>query len=231
MSHSIKTAASRQVLTFGILAAALVTAAPGWAAGPSQADFAQALRPVPTALRGGYQGLPTLDTPVRAASSRAYRAVAAMRSVGGIAGWTATQPRPRPVAEQRLSQMTGCPATAADNDGKPMIGFKVAFEFGSAQLKPEAIETLRNLGKALNEDLRDQKRFEIEGHTDAVGSLQYNEQLSQARAEAVKEFLVRDMGVAPARLEAIGKSYCEPVNPHQPYAAENRRVVVLNQSS
>ena len=73
--------------------------------------------------------------------------------------------------------------------------------------------------------------FEIEGHTDAVGSFAYNEQLSQARAEAVKDFLIKEMSVAPERLKVVGRAFCEPANPGNPYAAENRRVVVVNQSS
>ena len=77
-----------------------------------------------------------------------------------------------------------------------MIDFKVEFEFGSAQLKAESVQTLSVLGKALNAGLRDQKLFKIEGHTDAVGSLTYNERLSEMRAAAVREFLVRDMGVS-----------------------------------
>ena len=111
------------------------------------------------------------------------------------------------------------------------MGFKIAFEFGSAQLKPETLDTLRNLGKALNENLGDRKLFEIEGHTDAVGSLAYNSELSRLRAEAVKDFLVRQMGVSTERLAIAGRGFCAPANPRDPYAAENRRVVVINQAS
>jgi outer membrane protein OmpA-like peptidoglycan-associated protein len=107
----------------------------------------------------------------------------------------------------------------------------ITFEFGSAQLKPEGVDTLRNLGKALNEDLGDQKVFAIQGHTDATGTLDYNQELSRLRAQAVKEFLVREMGVAETRLEIVGKGPCELANPRDPYAGENRRVVVINQTS
>ena len=112
-----------------------------------------------------------------------------------------------------------------------MIDFKVEFEFGSAELKPESMETLRRLGKALNEGLSDQKQFKIEGHTDAVGTLPYNERLSEMRAAAVKEFLVREMGVSPERLSSAGKAFCQPLDSKDPYGAENRRVVVINQTS
>ena len=177
---------------------------------PSQQAIAGALHPIPPALRGGQQGLPTLGS--------AMRPEAAPKTRHNARAFSA-KPAARP----------GCPAQP-DSSTKPMIGFGIAFEFGSAQIKPEAYEVLRNLGKALNEDLKDQKLFEIEGHTDAVGTLPFNEELSRLRAEAVKEFLVRQMGVSPERLAVVGKGFCAPANPRDPYAAENRRVVVINQT-
>ncbi len=55
--------------------------------------------------------------------------------------------------------------------------------------------------------------------------------LSQRRADAVKDYLVHEERVAPARLQAVGKGPSEPVNPADPYARENRRVVVINLGS
>jgi outer membrane protein OmpA-like peptidoglycan-associated protein len=103
----------------------------------------------------------------------------------------------------------------------------ITFEFGSAQLRPESIETLRNLGNALNQD-QDKKAFLIEGHTDRSGSRVYNDELSKQRADAVKDYLVKDMGVSADRLQTVGKGFSEPANQRQPYAGENRRVVVVN---
>jgi outer membrane protein OmpA-like peptidoglycan-associated protein len=103
----------------------------------------------------------------------------------------------------------------------------ITFEFGSAQLRPESIETLRNLGDALNQD-QDKKAFVIEGHTDRSGSRVYNDELSKRRADAVKDYLVKDMGVSADRLRTVGKGFSEPANQSQPYAAGNRRVVVVN---
>jgi outer membrane protein OmpA-like peptidoglycan-associated protein len=87
---------------------------------------------------------------------------------------------------------------------------------------------LRNLGNALNQDLKDEKMFLIEGHTDRTGSRAYNDELSKRRADAVKDYLVKDMGVSADRLRTEGKGFSEPANPKQPYAAGNRRVVVVN---
>ena len=104
----------------------------------------------------------------------------------------------------------------------------ITFEFGSAQLRPELIETLRNLGNALNQELKDEKAFVIEGHTDKTGTRTYNDALSKRRADAVKEYLAKEMGVSPDRLQTVGKGFSEPVDPKHPYAADNRRVVVIN---
>ena len=196
----------------------LTTGQPSFGQGaPTQNEIERALRPIPPALQGGHQGLPTIGAPVRPEANPNYTRA----STSGA-----------PVSSDTRSVRTapGCPAQS-DTRGQPMIDFKVAFEFGSAQLKPESMETLRRLGKALNEGLSDQKQFGIEGHTDAVGSLAYNARLSELRAAAVKDFLVREMGVSPQRLSSVGKAFCQPLDPSDPKGAENRRVVVINQAS
>jgi len=104
----------------------------------------------------------------------------------------------------------------------------ITFEFGSAQLRPGSIEMLRNLCDALNQDLKDEKGFLIEGHTDKTGTRAYNDELSKRRVDAVKEYLVKDMGVSADRLRTIGKGFSESVDPKHPYAPENRCVVVVN---
>ena len=68
----------------------------------------------------------------------------------------------------------------------------------------------------------------IEGHTDKKGTAAYNMELSKRRAEAVKDYLVRAMGVPADRLETVGKGFSEPANPRNPNAPENRRVIVVN---
>jgi len=197
---------------------------------PSQSAIATALRPIPQALRGGHQGLPvrgSADAEIRHETRTNFApAVAPPRPAAG----QAVRRAPPVAAAPRTPH--GCPAPIEAAGEKPSASFPmITFEFGSAQLKPEGMETLRNLGKALNEDLGDQKVFAIEGHTDATGTLDYNQELSRLRAQAVKEFLVHQMGVAETRLEIVGKGPCELANPRDPYAGENRRVVVINQTS
>jgi outer membrane protein OmpA-like peptidoglycan-associated protein len=200
----------------------------------NQSTFEQSLRPIPRALQGGHQGLPTVGVPPPPERPSNYRPASTGERASSAGHRTRAQPgspQPQSAKSSSTPKIPGCPAAAAaEPSDKPMIGFKVEFEFGSTQLKPQAIGVLRELGKALNGGLGDQKLFEIEGHTDAVGTFAYNEQLSQARAEAVKEFLVKEMNVASERLRVVGRAFCEPADPGNPNAAANRRVVVINQA-
>jgi outer membrane protein OmpA-like peptidoglycan-associated protein len=104
----------------------------------------------------------------------------------------------------------------------------ITFEFGSARLEPGSIEQLRNLGIALNQLTTAEAKLLIEGHTDKKGTRAYNDELSKRRADSVKDYLVKEMGVSADKLETVGKGFSEPANPKNPYAPENRRVVVVN---
>jgi outer membrane protein OmpA-like peptidoglycan-associated protein len=209
----------------------IIAAPPAFGQGAlNQSTFEQGLRPIPRALQGGHQGLPTVGAPSRPERASNYRP-ASTGERGSGAGDRSGAQRGSPAKSAASPKLPGCPAAAVpDTAEKPAIGFKVEFEFGSAHLKPEAVDVLRELGRALNGGLGDQKLFEIEGHTDAVGTFAYNEQLSQARAGAVKEFLIKEMNVAPERLRVVGRAFCEPADPRNPTGAGNRRVVVINQS-
>ena len=103
----------------------------------------------------------------------------------------------------------------------------IQFDFNSARVKAESQQSLANLAKALQSDALARSRFAIEGHTDAKGGADYNLKLSQQRAEAVREFL-GGRGVATERLVASGKGSTELANSGDPFAAENRRVRIVN---
>ena len=201
-------------------------AAEAQSGGPSQTNIEKSLRPIPSVLQGGHQGLPTAGSIARPDTGAAVAAPSAQSRNEADAD--------RPTRRNRAGSTTvsaAHPRSAADSSSKPSISIQnIQFEFGSAKLKPESIETLRNLGNALNQGLDDQKLFLIEGHTDAVGTRAYNLELSRLRAQAVKEFLVNEMAVEASRLEVVGKGSAEPANRRNPYASENRRVVVVNEA-
>jgi outer membrane protein OmpA-like peptidoglycan-associated protein len=123
------------------------------------------------------------------------------------------------------------PGTAAAAPPEaPSATLSVAFATDSAELTPRARQTLDRLGRALTSADLAQDRFRIEGHTDTVGSADYNKALSQRRAEAAAAYLEQNFGVLPARLETVGLGEDGLLVPTPPQTAnaQNRRVKVVN---
>ena len=111
---------------------------------------------------------------------------------------------------------------------KPNVDLSIQFEFDSARLLPESRPLLDNLAKAINSDKLRGFTFVVEGHTDIVGSADYNQKLSDQRAMSVLAYLATK-GVSKARLKSLGKGSTELLMPDKPDAAENRRVrIILN---
>ncbi len=99
----------------------------------------------------------------------------------------------------------------------------IFFDFDKAELKPESIAELERVVTFLK--AHPEIRIRIEGHTDDIGDEQYNLQLSQRRADAVRRYLI-EHGVDPRRIEAIGYGESRPLVPNTSEAAraKNRRV-------
>src|SRR5690606_8337368 len=101
----------------------------------------------------------------------------------------------------------------------------ILFDFDSAELRPEARTNLANLARSLQEF--DKTSVLLVGHTDSVGSEEYNQRLSERRARAAAEFLIAQ-GVSRDRIVAIGRGELEPVasNDDEWGRQQNRRVEV-----
>jgi outer membrane protein OmpA-like peptidoglycan-associated protein len=110
----------------------------------------------------------------------------------------------------------------------PSVDLEIHFGYKSATITPRAIEQLTALGRALGDERLVDQTFIIAGHTDAKGSDGYNLELSRARADAVRNFLITHFAIASDRLIAEGHGYRQLKNARQPLAAENRRVQVTN---
>jgi OmpA-OmpF porin, OOP family len=112
----------------------------------------------------------------------------------------------------------------------PAVNLTVNFANGSADLTPDAIRTLDQLGQALSSKDLAGYRFRIEGHTDTVGSQDYNRSLSERRAEAVVDYVAKKYGVDPSRLQAVGmgEEGLLVSTPAQTPEPRNRRVQVIN---
>jgi outer membrane protein OmpA-like peptidoglycan-associated protein len=97
------------------------------------------------------------------------------------------------------------------------------FDYDSDRLKPGAYNELNRITNVLNQ--YPQTTILVEGHTDSRGSDQYNQQLSERRAQSVKNALVQQ-GVDPRRIEAVGYGESQPISSSD---AMNRRVnIVIN---
>ena len=103
------------------------------------------------------------------------------------------------------------------------LALPVQFGFDSAEILPSARAQLDALAAGIRL-LPPAQTVVIEGHTDAAGSDQYNEQLSLKRAYSVKRYLVASQGIAPERLIPAGMGKSATLRGHDPYAPENRRV-------
>ena len=100
----------------------------------------------------------------------------------------------------------------------------ITFHTNSADLTPEARQSLDVVGRALNMDKLVSHSFIIEGHADPRGGPDFNQQLSQERAQTVRDYLVRNHGIGEHRLTAIGKGAHDLLDKENPIAPENRRV-------
>lgn len=95
------------------------------------------------------------------------------------------------------------------------------FDTNSASLKPGAYSEIDRVAKVLNQ--YPQTTIQVAGHTDSRGSEQYNMELSQRRADAVKNALVQ-RGIDPMRIQSYGYGESQPISSND---AMNRRVEII----
>lgn len=188
-----------------ILTASIVLSTAGWAqSNPSADDLIKSLTPTGQSLKSsGTRGLHRL-------------------SAAPDASTTAEPSAPR--TARPATQMASTEAEA------PSASLYVQFKTGSADLTPQAMATLDELGKALSSSALSGYHFRIEGHTDTVGSKDYNRSLSERRAEAVAAYIKQKFGVDDSRMipVGLGSDHLLVPTPDQTPEARNRRVEVVN---
>lgn len=115
---------------------------------------------------------------------------------------------------------------------RPRVRLPVYFEFNSAELKPEAMQLLRKVSRALTAADLESFHFSVEGHTDSIGGEDFNADLSQRRAKAVTQFLEKQ-GVEANRLQTVGRGESDPVDTNRTDEGRqhNRRVEIINLGS
>jgi outer membrane protein OmpA-like peptidoglycan-associated protein len=144
----------------------------------------------------------------------------------GIGPTTATEaPKPQCEFYRKRAQARGVQLGAEATS----VALKVIFATNSAQLTSEAMRTLDKLGQAFQSSELALCCFQIEGHTDSVGSDSYNERLSQRRAQSVAHYLT-ERHKLKGRTIAVGYGEQKPLadNTMDDGRQKNRRVQVVN---
>ncbi len=136
------------------------------------------------------------------------------------------------VEKKAMEQHIVADAAAFSNDirstGHAAV-YGIYFDTGKANIKPDSAQAIGEIGKLLKSD--PELKVFVVGHTDNTGSVEVNVTLSDARAQAVMQALIRDHGIAPTRLRATGCGQYAPVasNDTEEGRATNRRVELVKQ--
>jgi outer membrane protein OmpA-like peptidoglycan-associated protein len=105
--------------------------------------------------------------------------------------------------------------------------YGIYFDFNKADLKPESDATLDQIAQLMKNDHK--LKLLVAGHTDNVGTFDFNMGLSQRRAAAVVTALTGKYGISKVRLMPVGLSFAAPVasNKSDDGRAKNRRVELV----
>ncbi|MDH7511591.1 MAG: OmpA family protein [Clostridiales bacterium] len=107
--------------------------------------------------------------------------------------------------------------------------YGIYFDAGKTDVKPESEPTLKEIAKLLQQNL--ELKLYVVGHTDNIGTLTGNMELSKLRAEAVVKTLISKHGIDSKRLHPVGVGPLAPVisNKTDEGRAKNRRVELVEQ--
>jgi OOP family OmpA-OmpF porin len=171
---------------------------------------------------GGTVCVRTSDwTPARAAAAEA--AGLCDKDLAAKPAPAASAPAPAPAPKKET------PKPAAKKEPAKLLPQKInfsadaLFDFDKADLKPEGKAMLDDLTRVLQG-----AQYEVIlaiGHTDRIGTLQYNQKLSVRRAEAVKNYLV-GKGIEPNRIYAEGKGKTQPLTKPGDCTTKNRKALI-----
>ena len=111
---------------------------------------------------------------------------------------------------------------------KPKIDLEIHFDFNSADISKDSMASVQALGDALSDQKLRGSTFVVAGHTDAVGGEQFNQELSERRADTIKHYLVDHYHIASGDLVTVGYGKTQLKNAADPNDGVNRRVQVVN---
>ncbi len=124
-------------------------------------------------------------------------------------------------------ELSAAALAKALNDTGSIALHNILFDTGQATLKAESSKELQLVIDVLKADAT--LKIEIQGHTDNTGVKAANLTLSQQRADAVRDYLIKTGGIAATRLTAVGLGDTKPVAPNttEDGKAKNRRVELV----
>jgi len=126
------------------------------------------------------------------------------------------------------NEKDACPDTpqyaAVDERGCWALSSALLFDFDKSVIKTEYYSLLDDTKKVFAEYPK--MNVAVEGHADSTGTDEYNQKLSERRAQAVVDYLVNNVGIAASRLKAVGYGESQPAysNESEEGRAKNRRV-------
>jgi OOP family OmpA-OmpF porin len=153
-------------------------------------------------------------------------------AIGAALHWHFKKPKPVVVAQVEPPAVAPRPAPApapapVEREVVESVELLVQFDFDKSTIRSYFEPQFRELAQALAEN--PDKTITIEGHTCSIGTEQYNQNLSQRRADAVKTKLVEDYRISPARLDTVGYGESRPIadNTTQAGREKNRRAMAV----
>lgn len=131
-------------------------------------------------------------------------------------------------AEKRFSELNSALIQVSRDARGTIISMSdILFDVGKATLTQDLKTNLAKIAGILT--IYKDANVQVEGHTDNVGGEDYNQKLSEKRAQNVMEFLINPGGIAAARLTAVGYGFSKPIadNATKEGRQKNRRVDLI----